>query len=125
MEALRALTKFYVIFMCITGYIFGQMFFGNFSLDASIIGVGGITSAIMWNENNLKVHKKTVAIILITLLTIISCIYETYYYYNYLNISGNNFAWPMRAPLYMMFTLILINSTLHLSNLKVEENEKE
>ena len=125
MEALRAITKFYVIFMCITGYIFGQMFFGDISLDATVIGVGGITSAIMWNKNNLKIHKKTIIIILVTSLTLISCIYETYYYYNYLNIRGNDFAWPLHAPFYAMLALILINSMLHLSNSKVEENEMQ
>ena len=125
MEALRAFTKVYVIFMCVTGYIFGQMFFGEISLDASVIAVGGITASIMWNENNLKIHKKTIIIISVTLLVLISCIYETYYYYNYLNIPGNNFAWPMRAPLYAMFVLILINSVLNLKIPKAKEHENE
>lgn len=125
MEALRVFTKTYVIFMCVTGYIFGQIFFGDISLDATIIGIGGITASIMWNSNNLKLHKNTIIIILITLLVLISCIYEAYYYYNYLNIPGNNFAWPMRAPLYAMFVLILINSILHLKNSKAKKNDKE
>ena len=125
MEALRVLSKVYIIFICLTGYVFGQLFFEKLSFDATIIAIGGITAVYMWNEKNLKVYKKTVTIFVAALITLISCTYETYYYYNYLNNPGNNFAWPMRAPFYLMLFLILINSALHLSSSKFRKNENQ
>lgn len=115
MEFIRFIARSYVIFVCVTGYVFGQLFFADFDWDTSIIAVCGITSAVLWNENNMHRNKTSIIIAITAFIALISCIYEIYYYYKYLDIPGNNFAWSFRAPLYIVFVLIFVTSLKHLT----------
>ena len=124
MEFLRFFVRSYVIFVCIVGYILGQLYFTDFDWDSSIIAICGITSAALWNENNLKINKMSAIISFSALLALLSCGYETYYYYTYLAIPGNNFSWFFRAPLYLSIAIIFVNSLVHLTRRSRRDSAK-
>jgi hypothetical protein len=47
MNALLAMARSFVIFIGALGFIFGQLFFGSFSLSATLAGVSGILAGTL------------------------------------------------------------------------------
>jgi hypothetical protein len=114
MEILRTIARGYILFVCVA-YLFGQLFFGDFSFDTTIVAMTGITVAVLWSVANKNSSRKQKIICASAFIALTGCAYETYYYYTYLNSPGNDFAWAMRAPFYVLLIFILLSSWLHLA----------
>ena len=82
MKNIKALSMVYVLFVC-WGKFLGMVFWDNFSIESTIVVIGGAISAIMWywNPKQLKAFTKTVILLIVSLITLIACAYEHYIYF--------------------------------------------
>ncbi len=88
----------YVIFIASAGYLFGQLFFGKFTVSATISGICGILAGGL----AITIEKATItrrfSIGLACLGGIVGVGFEAYDYYTRLNIPGNSFSWFLIGP---------------------------
>ncbi len=115
MEILRTIARGYILFVCLVGYLLGQIIFGGFSFNATILAIAGITVSVLWCAANKESSSKQRIIFLSAFIALAACACEIYYYYTYLSSPGNDFALGMRVPLYMLLFFILLSSSLQLT----------
>ena len=107
MDSLLIFARGYVIFVAISGFIFGQLFFGNFAIGATLAGIFGLLSGILSGKYALKTRLRSKTIITFCLISMVGVGLDAYNYYAHLNSSGNYYAWFMIGP-YLAFLIIII-----------------
>ena len=105
MKTLFNILRGYVIFVGGSGFLFGQLFFNNFSLAASLAGFGGVLAAILgWPATNRPGLNSL--IVFCAIAGMIGVGMDAYHYYTKLNSSGNYYAWFMIGP-YTLFLFVI------------------
>ncbi len=85
------------IWFGVAGALFGQLFFGDFSLGATLSGVGAvIAGAFSWGSQPAPKLLLIVGSSCVAALAGVAM--ETVTYYRELDIPGNDFAWELRGP---------------------------
>ena len=98
MKTFLIISQGFVIFIASSGYLFGQLFFGKFSVSATISGICGILAGGL----AIAIEKATIlrrfSISIVCFGGIIGVGFEAYDYYTRLNIPGNSFSWFLIGP---------------------------
>ena len=98
MKALVAIASTYALFVSLFGFLFGQMFFADFSFSLSIAGAAGVLAGVSGLIMSLTNKAHTLA-----LWSAIACLFGVVLnagdYYSNLHASGNYYAWQMVGPL--------------------------
>jgi hypothetical protein len=85
--------------------LFGQVFVGDFSIGATLAGVGAVSAgALSWGPRPTAVRLLIVGTCCVT--SLVGTAIEAITYYREMNIPGNNFGWPMRGPFVAAVMLI-------------------
>ena len=90
--------------------LFGQLFFGTYSIAHSVIGVGSVLLALLFPAANPRVVLTLVSI------TGAAVLLAAYDYYERLDVPGNDFAWPLRAPFLFALTFVAWRSSRAISS---------
>ena len=80
--------------------LFGQLFFGTFSAAHSVVGVGAMLLSLFNPEAS---PRSVLALATVSGLAVLVTAYD---YYSRLDVPGNNFAWPMRAPFLLALAFV-------------------
>jgi hypothetical protein len=87
----------YVIFVSGAGFLFGQLFFGTFEIDASLAGfcgiIGGVLAIVSRDKN--KMNRIAVLCCITSLIGVLIDVYE-YYYTDH--VEGSYYAWFLVGP---------------------------
>lgn len=98
MSTALTVSALYAGFVAISGFLFGQLFVGHFSIVASVVGVAGITAAagalMLANRSG---HTPP-WVQWSSLVALIGVIADAANYYLYLAIPGNYYAWGLIGP---------------------------
>jgi hypothetical protein len=85
------------IWLGVAGALFGQLFFGDFSVGATLSGVGAaIAGALSWGSR--RTPKLLLIVGISCVAALVGVAMETITYYRELDIPGNDFAWELRGP---------------------------
>ena len=102
--------------MGFSGYLFGQLFFGTFSAEATLAGLGGIGAALLWRPIWRQRQKIARGVVALSIIALVGFAAETYEFYRHLNIPGNDFAWWLRAPYLAGILWLAVDSARHLTS---------
>lgn len=98
--------RVYVVLIALAGEIFGQMFFGEFSLASTITGVSAIFAGALGGLH-CRANPTVGKIIFASCLTALGgTAAQAIHYYAKLDIPGNDFAWELHAPFILALLLI-------------------
>lgn len=98
MRTLLLISCGYSLFVALFGFLFGQLFFGQFKFAATLAGFAGAATAVIGftlssNPNTLKVPATVSAC-----CSVIGVTMDAIHYYQDLAIPGNYYAWAMIGP---------------------------
>lgn len=80
----------YLVFVGASGFIFGQLFFGQFSWGATLAGVGGVVVGILGQRATLQARLVTG---LACTIGIAGVAMDAFGYYSRPHAPGNDYAW--------------------------------
>lgn len=105
MKAILKAARACAIFVGASGFLFGQLYFGTFSLAATIAGVSGVLAgALSWLADRNARLKRVVFVCCAAGLLGVAM--DAYHYYTELHRPGNYYAWFLIGP--YIATLLLI-----------------
>jgi hypothetical protein len=95
MKTLLSITRAYVVFVGASGFLFGQLFFGQFSLAATLAGLSGVISGILGRRITTRARLLTS---LVCAAGLAGVAMDAFHYYSELHIPGNYYAWFLIGP---------------------------
>jgi hypothetical protein len=96
MTSLVALCRLFVIFLGAAGFLFGQVFTGEFSFGGTLAGVGGVVAGALGSNSSRPVAKYTV--IGACAIGLVGAGLHAYEYYSVPHVPGNYYAWFLTVP---------------------------
>ena len=90
--------RVYVAAMGAIGYLLGQLFFGSFSVAATLTGPGGVGAAAFGQRGWRSRRGIVLSVAILSTFALSGFLLETCRYYRYFDGPGNDFAWELRAP---------------------------
>lgn len=91
--------RVYVIFLAFSGFLFGQLFSGNFDWAATFAGVFGLLSGSLGaSKSSLSSRSYAIVAIVFCLLGIIGVGFDALDYYRNYNSPGGYYAWHLIGP---------------------------
>ncbi|MCJ7452644.1 MAG: hypothetical protein MUO39_09255 [Steroidobacteraceae bacterium] len=106
MRAIVTIAALYALFIAASGFLFGQLFFGRFSLSASVAGIGGVIAGLSCLGVFGRGSRATSVAFWSALVALIGVAFDAADYYLHLDIPGNYYAWVLIGP--FCFALVLI-----------------
>jgi hypothetical protein len=93
------------IWLGVAGELGGQVYFGDFSVDATLAGMGAaLAGALSWrSQQSPRLH---LIVVTCCAAALAGVALEAMTYYRELDIPGNNFAWGLRGPFVAALLLI-------------------
>lgn len=107
MNNIVIICRAYVVFLACFGFLFSQLFFGNFEWHATLAGVFGLLVASLASKKCLVNRAQALLVILFCTLAVIGVGLDAFHYYNHLNSSGNYYAWFLIGPYVACLVFIL------------------
>jgi len=105
MKYLIDAARFYLVFIGASGFLFGQLFFGDFSIAATMAGVSGILAgALSWLGFKMSRYPRLVTLCCTTGLVGVGL--DVYRYYSVDHVSGNSYAWFLIGPFAICLLLV-------------------
>lgn len=95
MKTLLIVARVYVIFFGASGFLFGQLFFGQFSWAAMLAGVSGVVGGLLGQRIAVELRFLTIAV---CATGIAGVAMDALHYYSELNTPGNYYAWIFIGP---------------------------
>ena len=107
MDTLLIIVRGYVIFVAASGFIFGQLFFGNFELGATLAGIFGLLGGALSGQFSRKTSLRSLIVIVFCFISLCGVALDVYNYYANSHVPGNYYAWFMIGP-YLAFMILII-----------------
>lgn len=105
MTILLHVARGYVVFFGAAGFLFGQVFCGNYSIPATLAGVAGVlTGLISWLPSRSLVVRAIVT--LCGVAGVVGVTMDALHYYTTLHSPGNYYAWFLIGPFTAFLLLI-------------------
>jgi hypothetical protein len=105
MKYLIDAARFYLAFIGASGFLFGQLFFGDFSIVATMAGVSGILAgALSWP--GFKVSRYPWLVTLCCSTGLVGVALDVYHYYSEDHVPGNSYAWFLIGPFIVCLLLV-------------------
>lgn len=92
--------------MALAGEIFGQLFFGTFSLAPTISGISAIFAGLLGGLSCRANPTKGKLVFVFCIAALGGTAAQAIHYYTKLDIPGNDFAWELRAPFILALLFI-------------------
>ena len=106
MRTVLAIASVYVLLIAVFGYLFGQAFFGRFSVIASVAGLSGILAALAGLFAVRKIQRAQLLPLWFSLAAVFGVVLDVANYYLHLIVAGNYYAWPLVVPYCAALTFI-------------------
>jgi len=98
MKTLLSIACVYSLFVAVAGFLFGQAFFGNFSLPATVAGTAGTLAAVAgFRLTAGRIQTGTFAF-WCAIAGLVGVAMDAANYYINLNAPGNYYAWFLNGP---------------------------
>jgi hypothetical protein len=97
MDSVLGMTRLYLVVVGTVGFLFGQFFFGAFSVAPTIAGVAGVVAGAMSGLIQ-KTPRVAPVVVLAAAAGLIGVAMDAHHYYSELDISGNYYAWFLIGP---------------------------
>lgn len=95
MKLLLSVARVYLIFFGASGFLFGQLFFGQFSWAAMLAGVFGVAGGLLGQRIAVELRLLTIAV---CAAGIAGVAMDAFHYYAELQSPGNYYAWFLIGP---------------------------
>ncbi len=113
MKVAITLSGIYLIIMGAFGYLFGQLFFGDFTLAATMAGVFGVVAGVITVASNSATMGRLAFVSCV--LAGVGFVIDAHTYYTKYDIPGNDFAWELRGPFVIALLVITYASLRRVS----------
>ena len=110
MNILLTLARGLVLFVALFGFLFGQVFNGQFTPGAGLAGIFGLFSALVGTARLQASPRWARAVVLSCLLALLGVALDVWNYYQHLAIAGSYYAWILIAPFGAGLLLILFQA---------------
>ena len=105
MKLVMDATRIYSAFVGASGFLFGQLFFGDFSIASTLAGVSGVLAGVIsWPGFKMPRHPWLVP--LCCSAGLIGVALDAYGYYSKDHVPGNYYAWFLIGPFVICLLLI-------------------
>lgn len=111
----------YVLFIAVTGFILGQLFFGQFDLWSNVTGFSGIIAVIIGIGPQATTSRKALIELACCVLALVGVLMGAIDYYLNYNIPGNDYAWEFRGP-YLLALFYMTYSAFRKSKIQATKN---
>lgn len=95
MKSLLNVLRAYVVFFGASGFLFGQLFFGQFSCAATLAGASGVVGGLLGQRTSAVARFLAMAV---CVTGIAGVAMDAFHYYSELNSPGNYYAWFFIGP---------------------------
>jgi rifampin ADP-ribosylating transferase len=106
MNLLLGVARGWALFVGASGFLFGQLFFGQFSIAATIAGVGGVLAGALGGTRQGRRLTLEWFVFSCCVAGVVGVAFDAYDYYKHLNIPGNYYAWFMIGPFVVSLAVI-------------------
>ena len=111
MKALLNIARGFTIFVAAAGFLFGQVFFGIFSIVDTVTGVSGVLAGgLSWLPYRNLFMRLVVTICCLTALVGVGL--DAYTYYTKYHCPGNNYGWFLQIPFIVSLLFIGYSSLM-------------
>lgn len=107
------IARAYILFVALAGEIFGQMFFGHFSLISTIIGISAIFAGVFGGLRSRNNYSIGLFVMSCCIAALGGTLAKVIHYYAEYNTPGNDFAWEFRAPFILSLIFIAFFASPH------------
>ena len=97
MRALQVIASCLALIVGAAGFLGGQLFFGTFSMPASLAGVSGVLAGALGLRST-PGHAGRAVTALVCALGLLGVALDALHYYRHLDIPGNYYAWSLVGP---------------------------
>ena len=98
LQQLRAICRGYLVFIGLFGFLFGQAFFANFDLPATVAGLCGIFTAVIAGDRNYNSGQNVKYVLINGSLCLFGVTLDALGYYMSNPSAGNYYAWFLIGP---------------------------
>jgi hypothetical protein len=98
MRTLLPISCGYSLFVALSGFLFGQLFFGQFTFAATLAGVAGATSAVIGFKLSSHSNTLKVPVTVCACGAVVGVAMDAIHYYRDFAIPGNYYGWFMIGP---------------------------
>lgn len=98
MSAFLVISALFIGFVAATGFLFGQVFSGHFSVAATLAGVGGMFCAAFALRMSRNPIWASASVYLVCVVTLLGVALDAVNYYMHLATPGNYYAWTIIGP---------------------------
>lgn len=97
----------YIIFVSGAGFLFGQAFFGQFTLGATMAGMAGLAGGILAFLARERIIKRAPFTLAVCVVCLVGVLLDVRHHYANHHSENNRYAWDMIGP-YLFAVLALI-----------------
>lgn len=120
MSAALSIAAIYTGFVSLSGFLFGQLFFGHFSAIASLVGVAGLATAAGALVLATRPAAAPTWLMWSSLAACLGVVADAVNYYINLAIPGNYYAWALIGPFVICLGFIGLAAKRRSSKLATE-----
>src|SRR5262245_39847652 len=102
MRLALTIARLFAAFVGVAGFLFGQFFFGLFSLTGTITGIAGLIAGVFGSPQ----RDRRALIVPVCVAGIIGVALDAVHYYRELNVAGNDNGWELKGPFVLALALI-------------------
>jgi len=116
-KAILILARMFVLFVSVSGFLIGQLFFGIFSISATITGVSGLLAGAL---SLLPTHYRLLRLLvfIFCVITLLGVGVDAVQYYVKDHMPGNYYGWSLMCPFIASLLLIAYSSIASCRNSK-------
>ncbi|MEM8489067.1 MAG: hypothetical protein AAF564_26205 [Bacteroidota bacterium] len=98
MSNIFVVCRFYVLFLALAGFLFGQLFNGNFEWGATVAGGSGFLVAVLASFRFQAIHNHRYIVAGLCVLSVSGVVLNAANYYENYNVPGSYYAWFLIGP---------------------------
>lgn len=109
-STLLAVAHVYVVFVAAAGFLFGQVFFADFKVIATLTGVFGVLAGSFSPKQIERSHFVGLLAFVSSVISIVSVAVDAYQYYTSPHVPGNSYPWILTSLFVIGLCAIAISS---------------
>lgn len=106
MRLAHLLVRIYVLFMAVFGFLFSQLFFGDFDLRFTLVGLSGVVAGSLAGRKYSQSKRVNFLVIASCILGLIGVAMDAISYYANPQVSGDGYAWFLNGAFCLGLSLL-------------------